>query len=273
MNGIVIEWSFTRSPEMLMAKKRFPRMRPGDALMLVTLVGGAPNHKYSMSYPEILVDELGCDLTYLEGLITVLCGVNILAKTEDSFLTSPFINNKIKEISDRNRNNALKGKEREVAAASGGQRPQATACGPSIYLSTPSIDLDPKEGGPGETQPEVWPVGMDSPEIKQIISLWREYLQRNHKRTLDFMARDALLNRYNRRPKELIDDINYTIENGWKSIQTRPKAPIPKSGSGPYPNQINPEISRRVVPNAAATKALMDKVFAEASKKPLTVTK
>lgn len=262
MNGIVIENSFSEQGPMLEARRLLPELRPGDAIFLISCINGAVNRRLDIKFPGGVAAKVGVSVEVLQKIIQTLCTVELIAK-DGNFLWSPYIEDKVKAISNRNRDNAL---------ASGRKASPAAVSDASSPIYSDPIKSDPKEGeSKGGTQIDQFP---PCPlEVRKNIEMWGQYLLKNHRKSFDFMARDALLMRFMGRHKELIEDINYSIENGWKSIQTRPKAPIPKSGSGPYPNQINPEISRRVVPNATATKALMDKVFAEASKKPLVVTK
>lgn len=94
--------------------------------------------------------------------------------------------------------------------------------------------LDPLvEGGAGETTGAAVPSALKTPEVEQAITRWRAHLRKNHKRNFDPIAEEALYASYATRREELIRNIEWSVQNGWKTINVAPvdskKTDPPKS--------------------------------------------
>lgn len=110
------------------------------------------------------------------------------------------------------------------------------------------------EGGAGETDWERAFPKLSTTECRQSVANWRSHLRTNHKRHLEEMALHSLLGRYSNDPLGFVADIAWSIENGWKSVNSKPKEQAKSGYSKP------PEPGRRAVPDANATKAMLDKL-------------
>lgn len=153
MNGIVIEWSFAERDDVLEARRLMPDLRPGDAMLLISFIGGAAGRRLGVRFPGGVASRLGVGTEYLNRLIDTLCEVNLLERDGD-FIFSPYLEEKVRVISERNSNNAKgSGGKRPKATESDRMPSQATASDPS-YLSYPILSKDLKENSPPSPPPK-----------------------------------------------------------------------------------------------------------------------
>lgn len=93
---------------------------------------------------------------------------------------------------------------------------------------------DPKRGvqGGGDCTGAKIPAALNTPEVAQAVGRWRAHLLKNHNRVFDAIAEESLYASYATQRDDLIRNIEWSVQSGWKTIREAPK-PDERTRAGP----------------------------------------
>lgn len=274
MNGIVFEFNFASSMKMARARAAFPALRPGDVAMLIMLIGAEPGRRLDVADLDGVCTALSADLAYVKNLIEA-CEAPGFIQLDGDYLVSPYIENKVREVSERNRKNRTS--PRPMTADNGREGPITGVIAGPIPLSPdkgapppPRADVGPirsdlfsssnssSEGGAGETknpgpplppprEPEEFPFrafGLHGTDALSAIMRWSSHHRVARKREFSRQQLESLCQSYKNRAADLVRDIDWSIQNGWKTINPKSDGERPQGaangGKPPPPAQPKP---------------------------------
>lgn len=125
---------------------------------------------------------------------------------------------------------------------------------------------------------------LDTPQVREALTRWKTHLVSVKGRQFEQMAFDALQSMYQGRPRDLVDDINHSVTNGWKTIHESEASKRRRIGFEKKPSEPT---RRRTIENFVehpkppplsdaqrkANRELINEAFSKAGKKDSNLNK